>query len=99
MSHTPGPWTVSERFNPNDSLRMVVGGPMDAWIAKTTGSHSEDNARLIAAAPEMLEALQLAAPILNEVGYIGQSNWTDEQITKAFHAVRAAIAKATGGES
>lgn len=63
--HTPGPWTVERDGQGN----IVIGAPKpndDArylWIAEVTPSNNgehEANARLIAAAPEMLEALRNA---------------------------------------
>lgn len=53
MGHTPGPWTVGEH-------RGVWVGPVvhadGKGVAFVVGS--EDNARLIAAAPELLAALK-----------------------------------------
>ena len=84
--HTPGPW----------GLRRSETGPwavFDAngnWAAVTTKKQwpAEDlaNARLIAAAPDLLEALiALTSPICSEV-----------EDAEAHALARAAIAKATG---
>ncbi len=61
------------------------------------------NARLIASAPELLEALQLSLAAMNELGDI--LNFHDmadaetvEKLTPAFEMARAAIAKALGKE-
>ena len=92
--HTKGPW----EFRPltgEDSRGMgyIHGGPVDACIAHTGDSslwtsENEANARLIAAAPEMLEALQAIA---NGEGVYGAQAHEYKQIA------RAAISKATGG--
>lgn len=66
--HTPGPWTWGESYNglygsgkDNEVLRFApYEGMYLDW-----GSKSRDaNARLIAAAPELLEALKLARSII-----------------------------------
>jgi hypothetical protein len=57
----------------------------------TTRDEAEANARLIAAAPELLEALQQAVTSMQDSGY--------QNSHIAVRAARAAIAKATGGAS
>lgn len=92
--HTPGPWTVevdqgsvvvwskfkSQKTGDDGDDRHVVAipdwGPMDK---------READARLIAAAPDMLAALQM---MLDAHGGLEQS--------PAAKAARAAIARATG---
>jgi hypothetical protein len=64
-NHTPGPWKVSRRFDVyQDTQTPGVGG---TFIATTKGVSElpesvnqvcEADARLIAAAPELLKALQ-----------------------------------------
>lgn len=81
---TPGPWRVSGNWVETD----------DVLIAKIinckpgSGTHLA-NKQIIAAAPEMLEALIKCADALDEVSY---QSWCGEIIDEA----RAAIAKATG---
>ena len=83
--HTPGPW----RVGPVDDTR-IVSVKHDEEIAIASGDYDspegwpimEANARLIAAAPDLLDALQKLCATLNDNGYA-----TD-------HAA-AAIAKAT----
>lgn len=54
--HTPGPWTVDETY------RWLVMGPDRAAVGRSQSSpisgRAEANARLIAAAPELAEALE-----------------------------------------
>ena len=93
IEHTPGPWRIDKtRFD-----RTTVFGDRPGWtdypVANTGDSSSnrpeeadlrdqqEANARLIAAAPELLEALRACRPLLNQP-LAAQAN--------------AAIAKATG---
>ena len=51
--HTPGPWAATKNGNITSADRKVL-------IATLSGINDEDesNARLIAAAPDLLEALQ-----------------------------------------
>ena len=84
MSHTPGPWTASEHgayadYNGNSTI--ILGD--DLRIAVVLGSDNEEtnaNARLIAAAPDLLEALEALLE--------GDFNVAEK--------ARAAIAKAKG---
>lgn len=107
---TPGPWKFS-RWDEFGDARFYVsqqdGAPytphysdVATLIAETVSSErvaiQEANARLIAAAPCLLEALQSTetylSDLLNATGIHGGR--TDAQLK----VVRAAIAKATQGE-
>ena len=77
--HTPGPWVISGR----STINAGRGG----WVASVSQSNREANARLIAAAPELLEALRvLEAALIRDMGagYSGVAR------------CQAAIAKAAG---
>ncbi|HXJ14353.1 MAG TPA: hypothetical protein VNH19_18915 [Candidatus Limnocylindrales bacterium] len=84
MSHTPGPSTLSPagRYVRYEGIR----GPniCDLDVFGGTEQEARANARLIAAAPDLLAALQAVVRVADRK--------TDE-----FDAARAAIAKATGG--
>ena len=92
--HTPGPWRISEYDN------GYLIGAYDGSIALTTGraitikkykNEREANARLIAAAPELLEAL--SAVTNNYIDTYGdEGNDAPESIKVAL----ATIAKAEG---
>lgn len=67
MSHTPGPWFLSNPDSPQDSSilgadkKLVVAGECDGWMVPfdVRGDiEGAANARLIAAAPELLEVLE-----------------------------------------
>lgn len=100
--HTPGPWKAvigayGDWFiNANDG---------SAWIAKTVPVRdlmtklaifeTEPDARLIAAAPDLLAALEAMSTSFHDVEYMGGP---DDHKTIAANMARAAIAKATGSE-
>ncbi len=94
-THTPGPWHMGAGngegsiFADNGRTRLEIGGTTLYSIAQITRgwneAEDEANARLIAAAPEMLEALQsLTHPMAS-----------DEDLQNAL----AVIAKVKGGEA
>lgn len=109
--HAPGPWksrwTTQRRAGQIEAVSRClihhtpghVGGIF--LVAEINGPFSgeieqaEANARLIAAAPELLEALQR---IVREHHVIDVNRWGENDITipsDALDATRAAIAKAT----
>lgn len=105
MQHTPGRWYAESPEEDADdhrerwfwSVRYESEGPMlSAQIAQITSlntGHEEANARLIAAAPEMLEALDLIARRLQDHiddGY-RPDQWTMEDLVRT---ARKAIDKA-----
>ena len=88
--HTPGPWVVWRDYNViNIEHRLVAacGGSTDSRNQERAHNENIANARLIAAAPDMLEALQ---GLLSSDGRFVYG--TQDRIECA----RAAIAKATG---
>lgn len=101
-AHTPGPWTAHLSAT---RKTLCVTAP-DAWVCgelHNRESMSDDeawaNARLIAAAPELLEALRAAESAMAYVTtVVGQHLDPAEgaDLTARRMAARAAIAKATG---
>lgn len=94
--HTSGEWYVTQqRFSRHDGIALEgdkipvvkMCGACEAIVASVgcSAAEAESNARLIAAAPELLEALKLAI-----AAYENPNIWLDD--------ARAAIAKAEGGE-
>lgn len=87
--HTPGPWTT--RQIPDPMLPNLVGYAIDFNEAQEQIAdfvYEEADACLIAAAPELLQALEGLASLYD----------TDEgcRSTPEYIAARAAIAKARG---
>lgn len=96
-THTPAPWKLSPRVDDFSSRNpgMVMGDNRTASLVAMV--YSPANARLIAAAPELLAALRMVADEVCcfEDGprpYSGDSYLPE----KFKDAIRAAIAKAEG---
>ena len=99
--HTPGTWAYQPSqaeghwiIGLHNDIPECIGLSDDGYMC-VSGICSEADARLIAAAPDLLEALQSLLPMLDE--------WHDEfpdhvgdKEGPAIDAARAAIAKATG---
>ena len=98
-AHTPGPWQVawSERVETNASI--LGQGDQIAWVEshQVGEERARANARLIAAAPDLLAALR--AMLASPAG-VARPLSGDEvrSLSDAVSLARAAIAKATGGE-
>jgi len=114
-THTPGPWTTRGKIDGSGSAqiraedgKIWIGGAMgshhtpsqrvnhSSFPADTEG---EANARLIAAAPELLEALKA---IVDMVPIYAKNHPRFNQASRLerktqIDAARAAIAKAEGG--
>ena len=87
--HTPGPWEIDSE-QPSTVKKFTHGNRLS--IATVHGGYGEKtrrtaNARLIAAAPEMLEALEDALNLIDTI-----TPFEGDTVRKA----RAAIAKARG---
>ena len=95
-NHTPGPWIIEETSDHDADYRVMdeqevtvclcYQQPEDTWLAN-------DNAHLIASAPDLLAALQSITELVKESGF--QSPMTEEHFDDVYSAARAAIAKAT----
>jgi hypothetical protein len=93
--HTPGPWKATF-----EDYRWVIDcqgefGPKKA-LAVTAGFYPkhEANARLIAAAPELLEALKMG--YADTMDYIQRNHLSGAENNRWLVLARAAIARAEG---
>ena len=88
-THTPGSW-VAEPTEPHSGFNCWTIVAPTGDVAWAKGYQHEDekiaNAKLIAAAPELLEALKAVVSVA-------------DRKTVEFEMAHAAIAKATGGQS
>ena len=95
--HTPGPWSVDE---PHQVLAESVGEYVAITQAEEWNALPRDqveaNARLIAAAPELLFELKKCASLLKTA--FGETNDLTGKavIAQRLESVTALIAKATG---
>jgi len=99
MTHTPGPWGVGREE------QELKGDPDDPWVVfgpsfyvEISSSNEEADARLIAAAPELLAVCQELAG--ESCPWCGHDRPYDGcSYHDVYDRARAAIAKATGEES
>lgn len=113
MAHTPGPWMVAENLYGNTASYEVYthtesksGKGGYTRICQITPKDQKANARLIAAAPELLEALEASRKAINtldedalgmetrEDGHGGINYWPFK--VELLHQIDTAIAKAKG---
>lgn len=100
--HTPGPWTVAS--NGDDGARVNAFATV-AWCPTSaafgvdgsqviSADEAEANARLIAAAPELLAACEVFIEAERRAEVNGREGFG--LYTEAMSAARAAVAKARG---
>lgn len=92
LKFSPGPWEAVDRLTVRS--RFVAGdADSGGWLVASLPAHaSEDDARLIAAAPELLAALT------DVIGWIPMGEaWHTDAAEQAVKRAREAIDKAAGG--
>lgn len=101
MKHTTSPWQFTTNMYGIDNMRVFGVEEINDGFTQSIancgyGKGSETNARLIAAAPELLEALKLLAEEVDDLSAnnLDAHNWTHHQNLLTF--ANAAISKATG---
>ena len=96
VKHTPGPWA----YRPSNSGHFIAGaGANSGYLAEVrhcrTNQDVKADARLIAAAPELLEALTDAVIDFDNWA-AHEDNYPHEHLVVWAEKARAAIAKAKG---
>lgn len=96
MKHTPGPWVTYD-----DDITQVIASDKDRTLRMGCVFHDsknldvvQANARLIAAAPEILEALILAYEELLDIARL--QDWHSEPFRGKIDKMTMTIEKATG---
>jgi hypothetical protein len=82
-THTPGPWKEKRKL----AIYSADDEPICAVFPAETEGQSAANARLIAAAPDLLEALR---------GFHPSQIKAPGELARAWEVAKAAIAKAEG---
>lgn len=103
-SHTPGPWYVHEHFTGIVEIRDAKENGNIADMRRNGRNMNMANANLLAAAPELLEALAMATSVFGEfvehfLRIMPDDNKTaiyEGQVVEAIERARAVIARATG---
>lgn len=97
--HTPGPWELSE-----GNTSLWAKSPWNARVriaeikrhSPMNGIDSDANARLIAASPELLEALEKTVTWLKHLADREETVKEGGPVLETIREAREAIAKATG---
>jgi hypothetical protein len=114
VAFTPGPWTYSHRMIPGDKDGMYATQIYDCagvtiatadWYpvrgTRCVSTNREENARLIAAAPEMYEALKNVQKLIAEAAMVGfncnDGDWP-ERLFLSQQKTSTAIRKAQGNQ-
>lgn len=97
LEHTPGPWKIG---TPPPNGEQTIGTDKGLMVATATTGYinTKANARLIAAAPEMLHALIDALDTIKYVReYVaGQGLSAEEDCDESIKIIQHAIERATG---
>lgn len=95
MKHTPGPWTAHKTIEAHDGMPECWQIDAEHDAVCTTqfcyAPNTEANARLIASAPDLLEALAVLVTDCSQI-------WSEAEFP-ALKQARAAIARARGEQS
>ena len=103
--HTPGPWFIERRTNDGGTTHHSItasegiGWANDRYMS-VSGCIDEHDARLIAAAPELLEACSAMIEWDDRENDFAVDFYKRMELcVLAFQKARAAIAKATGEQA
>lgn len=103
QSHTPGPWFPVwnghywDICTEDREYAQSIGTTSANNVLGIDKAQDRANARLIAAAPELLEALRLILPLAKGYRPEGQTATARATCNSWVEAAEEAIAKATGG--
>lgn len=99
--HTPGPWTIGRGYSSTNATPIRVNGGNLAWVCgldsewQFTKEQTAANARLIAAAPDLLDACEESVEAARLAGIHQDPDGAD---LPWYVRACAAIAKAQGTE-
>jgi hypothetical protein len=97
---TPGPWIIGEKTSEDNIHCLKISSRNNTLVDIRHGytDEVEANARLIAAAPELLEALEKSALLLDHAGRELDDTSVGDEIQDFLKQITVAIAKAKGGD-
>lgn len=98
MKHTPGPWTVDRAWHIDKGFLRIIRDPRLERVAMIPDVEREleealGDAHLIAAAPDLLDALRSIVEHSQEFGGLEDA---ETMLVRIAEKARAAIAKAEG---
>jgi hypothetical protein len=102
MSHTPGPWVLSDddclagNVYSTDATGSIVARVKGFEYALRPESEWRANATLIAAAPDLLEAIQLILPLAKGYKPDGQTATARKTCYSLIKIAEEAVARAEG---
>lgn len=97
MNHTPGPWQITKDTTRGEFVTYTKVRDGHDGVIAVMHINEDANARLIAAAPELLAALEAITKAYVELVESDYApRWNAENDSEVISA-RAAIAKAKGG--
>lgn len=93
--HTPGPWMVSDNaiYGSNGLIKPLVAYLDDRFA----DDEAANNARLIAAAPDMLDLLYTVLPYIEDLEL--DQMYKPGRVAEITRCIRSTIDKATGVQS
>ena len=96
--HTPGPWMAGPMVGESDTIWIGNGDGYVAQVTRIDGLEPIDwaDAHLIAAAPDLLAALEAGAECLAAWMEMADPDYVREPDEQVLAAIRAALASAKG---
>ena len=90
MSHTPAPWKID---GAHSTRVLLINDAKGYAIGEIVDTRNPANAKLIAAAPDLLEALLTALPYVED--HEGSNVYKRGAVDRAVKKIRTAIYNAT----
>ena len=90
MSHTPAPWKID---GAHSTRVLLINDAKGYAIGEIVDTRNPANAKLIAAAPDLLEALLTALPYVED--HEGSNVYKRGAVDRALKQIRTAIYNAT----
>ena len=90
MSHTPAPWKIDGAIS---TRVLLINDAKGYAIGEIVDTRNPDNAKLIAAAPDLLEALLTALPFVED--HEGSDIYKSGAVARAVAQIKTAIKQAT----